>query len=102
MVDLPNSVVVLVIRILTPKIERQEETFTCLIQTGESFSLDSRSALSMLSSYLRIANVSRLTRLASPGSLGGPDAAASTQCLALAGGKGLRASRAKRGERGGG
>ena len=37
-VDLPNSVVVLVIRILTPKMERQEETFTCLIQTGESSS----------------------------------------------------------------
>ena len=35
---LPHSVVVLVIHILTPKIKRQEETFTCLTQTGESSS----------------------------------------------------------------
>ena len=38
MVDLPNSVVALVIHILTPKIKREEETFTCLTQTGESSS----------------------------------------------------------------
>ena len=38
MVDLPNSVVVLVIHILTPKIKREEKTFTCLTQTGESSS----------------------------------------------------------------
>ena len=37
-VGLPNSVVVLVIHILTSKIKRQEETFTCLTQTGESSS----------------------------------------------------------------
>ena len=36
--DLPNSVADLVIHILTPKIKRQEETLTCLTQTGESSS----------------------------------------------------------------
>ena len=37
-VALPNSVVALVIHILTPKIKRQEKTFTCLYQTGEGSS----------------------------------------------------------------
>ena len=37
-IGLTNSVIVLVIHILTPKIKRQEETLTCLIQTGESSS----------------------------------------------------------------